>query len=311
MFRQLSRVPSETRSLIRHVRIASDALQVPLLCHREKFVIKRFFYLLLEMSLDTLTVFGPAIPSWAHDDLELFIQHGRGWKELRYITHTSVFVDIESSDSGNTITLRREPQPAGWQRDLEKRDGPSSGASVTMYKSMDAKDPLSVLCSTQRTELSYPPAPATSVDWLDANAISQSLDLEEGQRGISIVVKRGKNSVWEGVPRTENRFPSLDFPWVDTKDRRSIAHKDMKRLYRTYDTTSANFYDDGGGLKIGLLYNSLLDQDLITVVDNYRHVDDYLYPPHTFRTKATPPDPPVTFGLDFFRNSHMTRCDVQ
>lgn len=141
MLRQLSEVPLETRSLIRHVRIASDALQVPLSYPKEKKAIDGCFQLLLQMNLDTLTVFGPAIPCWSHGDLDLFIKYGRGWKELRYITHTSAFVDTISSRSGKTITMPSEPQPAAWQRDLENRDGPNSGASVTTYKSQNPKTP--------------------------------------------------------------------------------------------------------------------------------------------------------------------------
>ncbi|EHK46103.1 hypothetical protein TRIATDRAFT_177484, partial [Trichoderma atroviride IMI 206040] len=197
MLRRLDRVPLETRSLIRHVRIASDALQVPLSSPAEKKVIDGCFKLLLQMNLYTLTVFGPAIPCWSHEDLDLFIKYGRGWKELRYITYTSAFVDIISSNRGKTITLPSEPQPAAWQRDLENRDGPNSGASVTIYKSADSKNPLSVMCSTMRAELSYPPTPTTGVDHLNTDGISQSLDLKDDKRGILIVVKRGKNADWQ------------------------------------------------------------------------------------------------------------------
>ncbi|PON23315.1 hypothetical protein TGAM01_v207842 [Trichoderma gamsii] len=146
------------------------------------------------MNLDTLTVFGPAIPCWSHGDLDLFIKYGRGWKELRYITHTSAFVDTISSRSGKTITMPSEPQPAAWQRDLENRDGPNSGASVTTYKSQNPK-----------------PRVCYVANYADGVVISSNSNngcrlfgrrrdfpkprLEEDKRVILIVVKRGKMQI--------------------------------------------------------------------------------------------------------------------
>ncbi|KAK1242956.1 hypothetical protein MKX08_005768 [Trichoderma sp. CBMAI-0020] len=218
------------------------------------------------MNLDTLTVFGPAIPRWSHEDLDFFIKYGRGWKELRYITFTSAFVDMVSSNHGATITLPSEPQPAAWQRDLENRDGPNSGASVTMYKSADSKNPLSIMCSTLRTELSYPPTPTTGVDHLNADGISQSLDLKDDKRGILIV-------------------KSLNFLWVDTKENPTLTEEDMQRLYTAYGIDTIKFNPEDGAR-----HNQELDRcSNVIEVDNYRHVDDYAFPPHPFRTEHFDP----------------------
>lgn len=283
MLWQLGGVPLETRLLIRHVRIASDALQIPLSSPEEKDTIGRFFKLLLDMNLDTLTVFGPAIPCWSHEDLHLFIKYGRGWKELRYITHTSAFVDTISSNSRKTITLPSKPQPAAWQRDLENRDGPNSGASVTMYKSADSNNPLSVMRSSMRTEFSYPPTPTTGVDHLDADGISQSLDLEEDKRGILIVVKRGKNADWQGGQRADDQEDqqSLDFPWVRAKDNTALTRQDVERLYTAYGIDTVEYFPVNGRS-----YNVDFNRaSKVIQVDNYRHVDDYAFPPHSFRTE--------------------------
>lgn len=288
MLRQLSKLPLDTRALIRHVRIASDALQVPLSSLEEKEAIKDCFKLLLKMNLNTLTVFGPAIPCWSHEDLNLLIKYGKGWKELRYITRTSAFVDTISSDSGNAIALPCKPQAAAWQRDLEDRDGLISGASVTMYKSTDSNNPLSVMCSTMRTELSYPPTPTTGVDYLEADGNSQSLDLKEDKRGILIVVKRGENADWQGVQRADDQEDeeSLDFPWVRTKDATELTTQDVQRLYTTYDISTIDFRKDDLRPIAKMYFNDIVDHGSnMIVVDNYKHVDDYAFPPHSFRTE--------------------------
>lgn len=286
MLCRLKQVPFKTRSLIRHVRIAGDAFQIPLSSPKETWDIHACFDLLLRMNLDTLTVFGPAIPYWTYEDLKLFVKYGRGWKELHYITYTSAFVwKRESSNGDKEMVLPWDPQPAAWQRDLENRDGPNSGASVTMYKSTDPSNPLSVMCPTLRTEFhSYPPTPTPGVDHSDG--FSRVLDLKEDTTGILIVVKRGKNSNWQGMqedlPWVWSERTSLVFPWVRTKNNRMWhGQENVEILGRTYRIDSVEYCP-----KDGQEHNDAFRRGpKKTLVDNYRHVDDYAFPPHGFRTE--------------------------
>ncbi|KAI9646847.1 hypothetical protein NHQ30_004847 [Ciborinia camelliae] len=61
-----------------------------------------------------------------YDETECLVNQNR-WKELWYLTPTTEF--IESGFYG----YHRVEQPAGWDKDIKKRDGIDSGAECRMY----------------------------------------------------------------------------------------------------------------------------------------------------------------------------------
>jgi len=127
----LSAQPSTIVSQIRHLRVRGGSLQ---LRPRDDatsfwFGLSESLKLLPQLRLDTLTILATVYEEYAHDTLNCLLQHGHGWKELHYIASDSRVLAISKLNYD-----RRKAQSGDWQKTLLDRDGPQSGARVTMYR---------------------------------------------------------------------------------------------------------------------------------------------------------------------------------
>jgi hypothetical protein len=98
------------------------------------------------LALDRLTILGPWISEICYDTLDMLVRNGVGGNELYFLVHDSTFLAHEhdsSSFSGGARFLR-VPQPGGWQRALEERDGATSNAPVEIYPAT-SPHPCSIL----------------------------------------------------------------------------------------------------------------------------------------------------------------------
>ncbi|KAJ7716893.1 hypothetical protein B0H14DRAFT_2545914 [Mycena olivaceomarginata] len=140
MLDKLTDIPPATRALIRHVRVSGDPLMVYWQCA------------LPGLALDRLTILGPWISEICYDTLDMLVRNGVGGNELYFLVHDSTFLahEYDSSSFSGGARFLRVPQPGGWQRALEERDGATSNASVEIY----------LATSLPRAPSSCSPAPA-------------------------------------------------------------------------------------------------------------------------------------------------------
>ncbi|KAI9703260.1 MAG: hypothetical protein M1836_007826 [Candelina mexicana] len=101
-----------------------------------------------------------------------------GWKELHYTTPTTEFLTWDGGYEGE----RPPSQPAGWNADMQDRDGKGSGASVVMYVSLEPGVAGATSHPTSR-EI-YAAAPQNS---------DSSPNIE---REVLVVARRGRNAVY-------------------------------------------------------------------------------------------------------------------
>jgi hypothetical protein len=202
---KLSTLPGKTLSAIRHVRTGGRPVMMEPpdndddVYYRVPFVLK----LLPGLRLDSLTVLGDTGPEVAYQTIEFFINYGHGWKELRFITHTSEVLAFKTmNDIFGPPMYQREPQPRAWNEAILRRDGRDSGASVTIYRSKRL-DSGSVLKPSNRQPFGQN---VTSPKELQnfAKEADQEL-LSDGEKGkeLLIVVKRGCSADISNVGRVQ------------------------------------------------------------------------------------------------------------
>ena len=150
MLDKLTVISAGTLSKIRYLRVRGDTLPlaIPLgdvYTDDRWYRLNAVFKLLPGLQLEQLTVLSETV-GWSatisYQALGRLIEHGQGWKTLRYVGHSSALIGFASEHEQdlhfnfwNTQTeYWREPQPARWQSVLEGRDGPASKPSVTIYR---------------------------------------------------------------------------------------------------------------------------------------------------------------------------------
>lgn len=95
---KLSALPRKTLFAIRHVQTGGKPVMIttPDAEHATYYRVPFVLNLLLGLRLDSLTVLGRTIPEVAYQTIEFFIKYGHGWKELRFITHSSAVLAFEN-----------------------------------------------------------------------------------------------------------------------------------------------------------------------------------------------------------------------
>lgn len=265
MVRKFTNLSQETRSTIRHVRIVGHEPRSDIDPIGTIHEFWQFFRLLENMKLDTLEILGPILPCTPYEDCELFTKYSRGWKQLHYVTNAATFIRINRPER---LELLREEQPAGWQLALNKRDGSGSGVSVTMHKSADPHNPLAVLCAAMRTDFSYYPLLDQDVDWFDEAKTAQILGFHEGDGGILIVVKQGSLPDYQAM-RDSSDYQGMDDCleyWLKMTQGMWYMMAKLKDIHTRFGEDSKF---------AGLSYLEVSE----TVVDKYKHVDDYAFLP--------------------------------
>ncbi|RYP77338.1 hypothetical protein DL771_001133 [Monosporascus sp. 5C6A] len=273
MLDKLTALPLGILPKMRHLRVLGDTL---MLSYGDEDGDEDVYYrlastlrLLPGLRLDTLTVLGVRTKEVSYDTLNGLIRESCGWKELRYISHSSEvlgFARLEPFHLGDEVEKHkywRKPQPAHWQSVLEDRDGALSRPSVTIYRSTVSDCPGSVIDANTRARFEQKMPQDTVAQ--EAFGITEDAGLmADGERGkeVMIIAKRGSGIDYE---------QKKDSPFIKSDIRRDMPGKTWKEIrYECIDRIFADVDD------------SLLtdDKDEETAeIDAYEDVDEYVWPP--------------------------------
>ncbi|KAL7957458.1 hypothetical protein V8C34DRAFT_285669 [Trichoderma compactum] len=269
----------ETRSMIRHIRVSGHPMMIYYDFGLAQYDTYQVLKLLPGLKLDRLTVCGTGAAQSSYDALNRLVKYSDGWKELHYKSHTSGFIGYRVTwlDENDQVTgenrFSREPQPGGWQRTLEDRDGSKSGASVTVYRSnlayLDDSEPY---ISNKGTWDEFTQALAPDEDIEEYQDAEDPRLMADGEieKEMLVVVKRGR-----GVDYEEKQGS----PYVAEGDIRELfPGKTWAEIKASKDTVLEIFCE-------GVHYNDDIYQEThVDLVDDYTHVDDYVWPStHVFR----------------------------
>ncbi|KKP03787.1 hypothetical protein THAR02_04117 [Trichoderma harzianum] len=281
MVDKLGDIPLETRSMIRHIRVSADLLAIGYDDRYVQYDTHQALKLLPGLKLDRLTVCSITPPETSYDILSRLVEHSDGWKELCYKSHASDFLgykpDRHSEERGLFL---REPQPGGWQRKLEGRDGSESGASVTIYQSnvsymRDFDEDLRFLeefephVSNTGTWVKFTQALAPNQDIKDYQKVADRRLMVYGEIGkeMLVVVKRGR-----GVDYEEKEGS----PYIKAGDIRAAFPGKTWGEIKACDDRIEDIICQGISHH---REDSDWDEEYMDVMDVYTHVDDYVFPP--------------------------------
>ncbi|OAA67921.1 hypothetical protein SPI_00116 [Niveomyces insectorum RCEF 264] len=267
---KLTNVSIATRSLIRHVRVSGLPLVLSLeeddLYYRTLAVDK----LLPGLQLDRLTVLGTRSDKISYETLTNLIRDSDGWKELYYVTHNSAFLGYKDNwggfDESEPDPYLRVPQPAGWQAILDARDGAASQPSVTIYRATDPDRPCSVLHAHLQAREPFVQRLAAGQTLATFGTTEDAVLMQTGQREreMLVVAKRG-----QGVDYQEKE----NSPFLDDDIRKEMSGMTWKQFQAMYAGDDEDWPSRDG--EDGQSKKPLL-------VDAYKHVDDYVWPPDYF-----------------------------
>ena len=259
MLDKLSTLPSTTLSQIRYVRTRGRPLMLqPIgddddVYYRLAWVLK----LLPGLRLDKLTVLGSSSGEVAYDTLEGLVKYGNGWRELHFITPNSTMLGFAKTEVFMVKPYWRRPQPSTWDEILRQRDGASSGASVTAYRSTQFDSPGTVInpCSRQLFQQKIP-----SLEDLGKFGATEDKELLGGKekgKELLVIVKRGRAAKIEEVDtppyllKGDIRQWANGMPWAEIRRQCFDFHMD--------DDEDDDFPTEEDEVEI----------------DNYKEVDDY------------------------------------
>ncbi|KAJ7221954.1 hypothetical protein B0H12DRAFT_1031339 [Mycena haematopus] len=274
MLNKLASIPIATRALVRHVRVSGDPLMMSWeeddVYYRTHQVLK----LLPGLALDRLTILASRVPEVSYETLDKLIHHGNGWKELYYLSHNSAFLGYEHDwfaavGDPDEDRYLRAPQPAGWQRVLGKRDGAGTGASVTIFRA-SSRAPCSVLLQpATRAAFAQTLPPGKDLATFGKEEDAAVMAAGEREKEVLVIVKRGR-----GVDYAEKE----NSPYLEDGDiREDTQGKSWKQIKAAQDKLFSNDDDDS--------FSDEEEEEDPPVVEEYTHVDEYVWPPLHFQPK--------------------------
>ncbi|KAF9870696.1 hypothetical protein CkaCkLH20_11798 [Colletotrichum karsti] len=284
MVDRLLSAPPETIPKIRRLRVVGDPLQLARYSEEDYaeggvfeshpssvfYQLPSVLKILPGLKLDTLTVLGPRSPAISYCTLTGLITESDGWRELRFITHSSSLLGFNrpfATDmvhphsrqlQGHTYMVfpndweyvadyyTRRPQPITWRAMLRLRDGESTNPEVDVYRSVIAESPGSVTDPSKRVRFEQEDQPAVifpegfiEAYGGDVNDVpEQVLDSLPGFGRRS-----DKDLVGEGEKRKEmmvvvRRGTGVDYeekkdsPFIDSDIRRDCGGKSWEQIRR-------------------------------------------------------------------------------
>lgn len=260
---KLSILPPTTLSQIRHLRTSARPLMLQPIgyYHDVYYRLAWALKLLPGLRLDRLTVRGWSRGELCYDTLDTLIKYGNGWRELRFITLNSAMHQLTERDIWGEIDWPR-PQPSAWEEILRQRDGADSGASITIYRSIQSDAPGAVMNPYRRQILegAFPREPKFGVTGIENIELREKEDWE-----VLFVVKRG-----HAAEIGEQDGP----PYALESDIRQWAHgmtwKETRRRY-------LDFYTMDEDMDVDAFFHTGKDEKV--EVDNYKDVDEYEWDP--------------------------------
>jgi hypothetical protein len=239
MLDTLSALPIDKLSQIRHLRVRGDTLKLFFPSTRVTYCLAEIFKLLPGLQLDQLTVIGSfCTPYVKYETISGLVEHGDGWKTLRYINYNSDPLGFASRHAGSRPEPKaswemrpyywRKPQPQHWQAAIEARDGAASGASVIIYRAKltaaEARRSLlgcSILNPNDRVRFRQPPGPDEPLDPHIFPADPELMSRAERDKALMVVVKRGA-----GVDYQEK----ADSPFAERDIRRELPGRTWQQI---------------------------------------------------------------------------------
>ncbi|KAK2762436.1 hypothetical protein CKAH01_16128 [Colletotrichum kahawae] len=284
--------PPGTISKIRHLRVVGDPLQLAVDYPRRSdlcvfYQLASVLKLLPDLRLETLTVLGTRSPPISYSTLTGLIDGSHGWRELRYISHSSALLGYgpfgamarePASRLDLTIMDRylRWPQPYTWQKLLDDRD---VGATVEIYRSVISGNACTVLDTTTCV-------PIEQDTRLSGNIGVQGhfMNGEEKRKEIIVIVERGGG---------ENHKHSKSLPLSGSHIRQSNIQEDfgnkswthirkwgLEEPAKSLFHIRAQIYDpDAHEIR-----EEDNDEPVESEVDAYNDVDHYVWPQKHFTT---------------------------
>jgi len=289
---KLSALPGKTLFAIRHVRTGGRPIMMMPpgddddVYYRVPYVLK----LLPGLRLDSLTVLGDTSPEVAYQTIEFFINYGHGWKELRFITHSSELLAFKVvNDILGPPLYQREPQPRAWNEAILRRDGRDSGASVMVYRSTRL-DSGSVLKPSTRQPFNQNVTSPEALQNFAKKADQELLSDGEKGKGLLIVVKRGRDADISNVGKIQlNGFDLRE--WTNGMPWAQIRKECIDYLLRTSDDgfsdssvmsdeedIETDVYDDPDEYQFPSHLEASDEEDIET--DDYDDPDEYQFPSH-------------------------------
>lgn len=262
MLHNLSELPADTLSQIRHIRVLNRDVQVALRTSVSRYPLVSVLKLLPGLRLDRLTVLDEYPDEASYKTLHRLIVESNGWKTSRYMCQGSEMLGFSSwfcrDNWAFPFEYWRKPQPTHWQMIIETRDGVASNPSVTIYRSKEELEPDrlgTVLDPRKRVKF-------VQKLWEGSNCepgvFPQDPELMTGLeqwKKMLVIVKRGSGVDYEQKKDSPFAECNLDF-------RRDYPGMTWPQIYAQF--LSADLRDDDA---VG------------DFVDDYNDVDEY----HTFR----------------------------
>jgi hypothetical protein len=260
---KLSPLPLATLSQIRHVRTRGDTLMLSPpdadddVYYRLVWALK----LLPGLQLDTLTVLGQTQGPLDYETLEGLIEHGDGWRELRYITSDSTMLGFEKHSMFMANPYWRRPQPTTWNDILLKRDDVDSKPTVAIYRSTQSKNPGTVMNKATRQIVDQMILPPSDLEAFGVEEDPQFVGRGEKEKELLVVVKRsrGADILQHDVPP----FSAYDIrQWAEGMTWQEIKKVAIDFLY---DKEEDHYLDSED------------EDDTNVEVDKYNDVDEYVW----------------------------------
>lgn len=262
MLDKLTSIPRMVLGKVRRVRITGDTLMLSYGDQDVYYRLTSALALLTGLRLDTLTVLGPRGAEVSYDTLDGLIADSRGWRELRYVCHTSEVLSFKRMPLSFGDEYRRRPQPSHWRGVLERRDGKDSGTAVEIYRSTVPDSPGSVLRAETRVAFTQEPkSAAESEDFGLEEDLALTADGER-LKEVLVVAKRGDGA---DIEQREDSFVDYDIRWhFSGKTWAEIRAECIDRFGAEDEDWSSDDDDDGG---------EPVEADI------YGHVDEVAWPP--------------------------------
>jgi hypothetical protein len=247
----LTELPTTKVAAIRHVRVSGRCIALSLPHIDVLYGLASVLKLVPQLQLDTLTVLGTCSKSFEGDTARGFYETlndlvalGNGWNELHYVHSDSYLLSFPE----NGVLWRpylRKPQPDAWRQALYRRDGPDSGASVTIYRSSSGI-PGSILQRDEQELFEQHVAPQDLEGYaLECDSFLSSES--ERQKEILVVVKRGRGAKvteemfepWAFEDETDEqscdiRALALDMTWSHMRENYNIDRYNSRNEYNVW-----------------------------------------------------------------------------
>ncbi len=222
MLDKLTALTADTLARIRHLRVRGDTLLPSAPGHSTHYRLTSALKLLPGLRLDTLTVLRGCSDAISYDTLGGLVAESDGWRELRYVSHTSTLLGYASPAAADRSAIPqdheqeqeqgqdhrpRKPQPENWRNILLHRDGASSGPSVDIYRSTRDREVGSAMRPETRVPFEQRPA-GSDRDGFGLEEDAALCEEGESHKELLVVVRRGR-----GIDYSEkegSRFISRD-----------------------------------------------------------------------------------------------------